>query len=77
MQGWHTHGTPAALPAARPTADVTNGFRHASPSNWDMASETFTSQPLATWHLGENLRKGGGAPKPGWGPQEKGLKLWV
>lgn len=72
MQGRHAHGTPAAIPAARPTAGMTDGFRHASPSSWDMASETLASQPLATWHLGENLQKGGGAPKARLGSSRKG-----
>lgn len=40
-----------------------------------MASETLASQQLGTWE--KTCRRVVGPPKPGWGPQEKGLKRWV
>lgn len=54
------HGTPAAVPASKPTADMTNGFQHASPQSWDKASETVASKPLAikpTWHWEDTCGK--------------------
>lgn len=54
------HDTPAAVPASKPMADMTNGFQHASPQSWDEAPETVALKPLAiklTWHWEDTCGK--------------------